>query len=848
MKKAYSEKIIRVPIVLMLTTMLSAQLVAILTIPSSAWEYNNGTAPDNLSESFGPRADRILIQLYSNEQSMWNALESEQLDLTDWQLTNEAYESFSTPPLNNTVNVVSSGSDGTFYILDINNNNNAFLGNPPDPAYPNPVYPNPRSVLGMRKAIAYLCNRDYIINNITGPFGCPLYTPMLPESGQYVHPEIRPGGAREDLCYLYSRAMANVSLDSSGFAQKDTEGWRIWNVTGQRVELRFYIKYAHEERKAFGDYLASELEAVGIKVQKIYWPIVSPNEDPAIHKNFHLSIDGWSGLDVEPDHLILWHWDYYWHPGRCYNIGGCNDAIYNQAVNNALYADTLEQTIAPVHVAQERFAEMVLSVPLWCGCKLQAVSRRYVGTPNPDAKDPWEGQYWEGLVLKGGMSASENGVINPITLMNMHPENYVKGDCSHMTIKCGFPVPELYSLNPIFGEWSHDNKVLDMMYESLLKRDPYNLSNFVPWLAQSFEVGTYTHPTLGNCTKIRIAMRSNVYWSDGTPLTAADVCFSLSEMYKILYNRGINPIWCPWMDYIAGFKITDPHNFDILLDTKDVWAISWIGTSRILPKHIWEPICKTAAPSYVTGFAPDPNLVASGPWRLKEYVENSHVELVKNSPSSVVQTNLAGSTPITSPHGCFKITPLEVNVYSDDYRAKIHIMVYPFPTTVHFTADLRNLWYGGNLTVDKYLYIDDVMQPGYPLTSLTLTPYTLHTQHFNYSWISGKHSIKVAAYIREPEWWAGKWVNATFYIWITIKADIVGSTFYDDIGYPAHPLKAQLPTPDLQVDLKDVLRAALAFASIPGHSKWDSLCDINEDNKVDLKDYFAIAANYGWTG
>jgi hypothetical protein len=491
---------------------------------------------------------------------------------------------------------------------------------------------------------------------------------------------------------------------------------------------------------------------------------------------------------------------------------------------------------------------MVLSVPLWCGCKLQAVSRRYVGTPNPDAEDPWEGQYWEGLVLKGGMSASENGVINPITLMNMHPENYVKGDCSHMTIKCGFPVPELYSLNPIFGEWSHDNKVLDMMYESLLKRDPYNLSNFVPWLAQSFEVGTYTHPTLGNCTKIRIAMRSNVYWSDGTPLTAADVCFSLSEMYKILYNRGINPIWCPWMDYIAGFKITDPHNFDILLDTKDVWAISWIGTSRILPKHIWEPICKTAAPSYVTGFAPDPNLVASGPWRLKEYVENSHVELVKNSPSSVVQTNLAGSTPITSPHGCFKITPLEVNVYSDDYRAKIHIMVYPFPTTVHFTADLRNLWYGGNLTVDKYLYIDDVMQPGYPLTSLTLTPYTLHTQHFNYSWISGKHSIKVAAYIREPEWWAGKWVNATFYIWITIKADIVGSTFYDDIGYPAHPLKAQLPTPDLQVDLKDVLRAALAFASIPGHSKWDSLCDINEDNKVDLKDYFAIAANYGWTG
>lgn len=812
----------------------------IFIIPVNSWEYNDRTPSDTMFETFGPRADRLLIKLYSDEQLMWNALEQNQIDITDQPLTKTQYDKFITSPFNDTINVIPIGAKGIFYILDINNNNNEFLGNPPNPAYPNPVYPNPCSVLGMRKAIAYLCDRNYIINNITGPFGYPLYTPLLPSSKKFVHPDIRPGGLREDLCYLYSRAMANASLDSSGFAEKDAEGWRIWNVTGQRLVLKFWIKTTDPARKAFGNFLANELEAVGIKVDRIYYPTVII-QDPGMKKDFHLNTGGWI-FDMDPDCLLVWHWDYYWHPGRGLNLPGCNDPVYNEAVEAVLGAVSPDEAVAPAYIAQERFAENVFSVPLWCSVDYQAMSRRYVGTPGiPDEEDMWEGQYWEGV--------TQPNIDNFFSFLNMHPKNAVKGDGSHVTIRYGFSTSELYMLNPIYAEWSWDNKVLDLMYESLLVRNPYNLNEFVPWLAKTYKIEWYYHPggtyhgqaASGIFTKVKVTLRPDIYWSDGTPLTTADVYFTLVEMDDILRTRfPSDPIvFCPWLDWILSFKIYDPYNFEILFNTMDVWVAGRVCTSRILPRHVWEPICRTGDP--IT-FAPDPNFVATGPWRLKEYVEGSHVELVRNSRGSTVQTNLPGSTPVTSVYGYFKDAPLEVSVYGDGYKARFtpkspspHVWL---PVTISFTVTLWNLWHGGNLVVDKYLYVDDVLQTGYPITDISLASLTFHEEHFNLTYERCKHAVKVAVYIKEPAAWSGEWVNVTLYFWVTLVTDIYGDFFSDP----------WLKAPNCKVDMGDIGLAANAFGAYPGHKKWGLNCyaDVNNDYKIDMKDIALIAKDIGF--
>jgi hypothetical protein len=50
---------------------------------------------------------------------------------------------------------------------------------------------------------------------------------------------------------------------------------------------------------------------------------------------------------------------------------------------------------------------------------------------------------------------------------------------------------------------------------------------------------------------------------------------------------------------------------------------------------------------------------------------------------------------------------------------------------------------------------------------------------------------------------------------------------------------------DDKVDLKDVYAVSLAFGSFPGHPRWNPSADINRDNQIDLKDVFAVSKRYG---
>jgi parallel beta-helix repeat protein len=50
---------------------------------------------------------------------------------------------------------------------------------------------------------------------------------------------------------------------------------------------------------------------------------------------------------------------------------------------------------------------------------------------------------------------------------------------------------------------------------------------------------------------------------------------------------------------------------------------------------------------------------------------------------------------------------------------------------------------------------------------------------------------------------------------------------------------------DRKVELKDVYAVAKAYGSVPGHPRWNPLCDINKDGKVELKDYYTTCKNYG---
>jgi len=848
--------------------------LALFTTPANTWIYQNSTPEDKKYEKFGPRADRLLIKLYPNETAEWDALARGEIDMTDWPLSKPYFDLFTSgwinpatgQPYNETINTVSYGAEFGLYILDLNNNNNEFLGNPPNPAYPNPVYPNPCSVKEFRQAIAHLVDRNQLDTIIGKGFYVPLYTLVLPSMGAYCHPEIRLGGALENLTYPYSRGAAEALLDANGFPINASTGWRFWDRNhnsiedhGEYLELRFFIRYDCRDRFSFGRYVTDELNAVKVRVKSIYNIVSPPLFDPMGKKDFHLFIGGWS-LGIDPDHLILWNWDYYWHPGRCYNYAGCNSVLFNEYSYGVMDAETLDKAKTNAWLAQEVFAGEVLSVPLWSGAGSKPMNRIYTGgntwlpvSPD-DGENMLRGRCWEGVTNRQGY-----GIDEFHTFLDMHPAGIERGDGENMTIRWGFKTTEIKSFNPIYADRPWDWDVLGLIYESLLTRNPFNSAEIIPWLAESFEVSTYNNPYYGELhSKIKFTIRADATWHDGTPITTADVYFTFVELPRILKARVPSPIWWNWDEPTVDLKILDPYNFEALFFVKSVFLAVSMSSVVILPKHIWKPIAESAPIDVLTGPEPDPNMIGSGPWRLKEYVASSHVLLVSNRVGRSVQTNSGGSTPITSPIGYWRYAPVVLESRVDGTtRGKIGYygpgafgwMPLPPPQPHNVSFTVANQYLNRPITINIYQTITYFNDTKIETTIPSINLNALGQPGYNWTWtftsiLKGRIRIDVRIHIPAED----VWFNSTRLLWGTVKEDIVGSTFYDDIGLGTYPFKSQLPSPDFKVNIRDLSTVSRAFGTYLGHSRWNPVCDMNDDYKINIRDIALVARRFGWIG
>jgi len=646
-------------------------ILMLAAMPTSvfAFEYGNPDHPDDANfETFGPRCDNLLIKLYSSETTEWDVgLQGGEIDVTDWPLDAEHYNRYTTLPWNETIKVISYGPEFGLFLFDLNNNNNVNLGNPEDQAYPNPVYPNPMSVVELRKAVAYLSDRTYVINEVIGEgFAFPVYTPMSPASGFYVNDAIKPGGALEDLCYLYDPTAAIDMLDESGKFPIGEDGWRYWDMdldgvkdAGEDMTLKLFARSDSPPRLVIGALLYGLLE----NTAKIHVNFVPGNRAAALvqvmgNKDFHIYTGG-RVLPMDPVHLIRWHWDCYWNPGPCPNYAGCNVPEYNDAADGVQYANTIEDATFYAHLAQEVFATYAMSVPLWAAGGNKAVYRTYTGNTVPE--EGYHGRWWRNFVNIPGY-----GVDSYFTFLSMRPCE-ITPRATGGTIRYGFSTDSISSFNPLYASDPAENKVLDLIgYESLLYREPYSRM-LRPWLSDSFVVGTWMNGTEGPYTAVNFTMRRDAHWSDGRPITFEDIEYTLVQMKYDLAARGLPPpLWIFNTKDIIEMVVYSSTKFEIRLDVKSVFAVDWVGLTRILPKHIWEPICKglprpsDGLPWDPTTFAPDINLIHSGAWCFVNYEAGSSILLTAHKPGLTVTTsgisdpNWITSTPIFSPYGWFR--------------------------------------------------------------------------------------------------------------------------------------------------------------------------------------------------
>ena len=176
--------------------------------------------------------------------------------------------------------------------------------------------------------------------------------------------------------------------------------------------------------------------------------------------------------------------------------------------------------------------------------------------------------------------------------------------------------------------------------------EPDNLNPFIGWNTTVYEIwavnydflfswGLNNQPVLDLAAKFptkqnggisadgkvwTIHLRPNLKWSDGQPLTAADVAFTYNYVVKNkMANMGVTIV------NLAGAKEIDPTTVQIFCsrpkaDMENIFL-------PILPKHIWEHVpAQAAATTYVN----KPPIVGSGPFYTTVFKKGSYLEMVRN--------------------------------------------------------------------------------------------------------------------------------------------------------------------------------------------------------------------------
>lgn len=155
----------------------------------------------------------------------------------------------------------------------------------------------------------------------------------------------------------------------------------------------------------------------------------------------------------------------------------------------------------------------------------------------------------------------------------------------------GYPSPYAYRRGPGLT-------VATLLFDTLVWRVPSG--ELRPWLARRWDVSP-------DGLEHRFALRDDVSWHDGRPLTAADVVFTFESL-----ERRSDLIQLDGLEAVSSVEASDPHEVTVRLRRPYAAFGDFVaGRIPIVPAHIWSGVPDAAAlrgPEAVLG---------SGPYRLE---------------------------------------------------------------------------------------------------------------------------------------------------------------------------------------------------------------------------------------
>ena len=181
------------------------------------------------------------------------------------------------------------------------------------------------------------------------------------------------------------------------------------------------------------------------------------------------------------------------------------------------------------------------------------------------------------------------------------------------------------SMNPFVAQSDYSYAVYEYIYPQLVQYDAK--LGIAPDFARSWSTSdggrTWTFHTVPHAR-----------WSDGKPLTAADVAWTINEVMK--YKNGPAGQWAGLLEHMTGASAPNATTLVIKYSTAVANVLEQMQGMSVLPKQVWAPYF-TGNGAKLKTFAnvPPANgkpMVSGGPFELVQYKSNQYA-LFKRNPN-----------------------------------------------------------------------------------------------------------------------------------------------------------------------------------------------------------------------
>jgi len=529
---------------------------------------------------------------YASPDEAWNAFVNGQADCIQWSLTETQKLAAEQDP-----NIQLARSDG-FGIMEFDLNNNYTIA----------TYPGVRSAtneLQVRRAIARLIDKDYIVTEILEDFAARIDVPI--GAGLSDSSWINQSVVGDNYPYPYDPEAAAQLLTEAGFSDTDGNGWLNYpadwdgapNADTEAYPLVVCVRSDDSNRFAVGQYLIDQLEntlrstsiGAGFKTTGTQWQQPRSVLSPKIHgdRNYQVYTGGWSGSRL-PTYLFGLYHSMWWYPY------GSNYVTGVDKYGNPNYPDLDDQLdllwLPPIpnpdpvirckNAQSLIVAKHCINIPLWSYSYYYSYRKELLNV----------------------CSINGLGVCNQYTFLNAHRQD-------GGSIRLGIPNGPS-RLNILYSQLPFEYGFLDLVYTGAISEQPYDLTVDQPWVIQDWESGAWFDPQDGyEKTVVTYYIRKDV--GIVAPVTGAYIrnWDAHDFEFTVWYNYAFTDSW-QWGSFmdIKYTKIVDVNSdswdeFQVYFDDQSYWFYTAPTYPLMTKDELLDPLCATTVESWTqTGTTP----------------------------------------------------------------------------------------------------------------------------------------------------------------------------------------------------------------------------------------------------